>query len=1025
MRLTPSTRAVRVALIYLAFGTLWIIASDFYLDRLDVDAALLTSLQTVKGASFVLVTALVFFYLARRELQRQARADHEAGRRERALRTMFEATFNHAAVGITHHATDGRFLKANRAFSELSGYSEDELALLRFRDITHPDDVETVERQISRLVSGAIESFNLDKRYIRKDGGICWASVTVSLVPDVESGGDRFLAVISDISDRKKAEAALQASEARFRALVEQSITGIYVFDREAFRYVNDRLASMFGYAGEELIDRLGPGDLIAPEDRGTVQEQIQRRFDRAVESAHYVARGLRKDGTRIWLELHGSLIELDGRPAITGTVLDITERVEADQRLRESEARFRAIYDGVNDAILILDPEAGDILDANRRAWDMLGHRSSGMGRLDFVDISAAGREEAQSAVMRRLAAARGGQAQIFEWQLRSRGGDSLWVEINMRAAHIGGVERILVLARDITERRRSEARLRLTSKVFESTREGVVITDTAQRIVSVNPAFTEITGYGEDEVLGRTPVILQSGLHDRDFYRAMWSSVTRTDHWQGEIWNRRRNGETYPEWLTISAVRDERNTITNYVGVFSDVSRLKDSEAEARRLAHYDPLTGLPNRVLFTSLLEHAISRRPSRESRLAVIFCGLDRFRHINESVGYAAGDELLRAVADMIRGRLRRGDTLARFAGDEYVVLVEADAGPEEIDQMAQSILEVSSTSVELSSGHTVFPGVSIGVSLCPEDGEDAGILVTHANAAMQQAKSEGRQTYRYYRKGLTEHARERLSMEARLRRAVENQELEVHFQPFLELARERLTGAEVLCRWTDPDVGRIPPDRFIPLAEDTGLIVPLGRWVLAQACRQAASWSTGGFGDLKVAVNLSGRQFQTGDLTRDVASVLEDTGLRPDRLELEITESVLMEHGERTLQTLKELRELGVGVSMDDFGTGYSSLAYLKQFAINRIKIDRAFINDLPDDADDVELVSSMIGLAHNLGLRVLAEGVETTGQLEFLSAAGCDEAQGYLISAPLPVSEFESFVSDFRAAGGFRGLRNG
>jgi len=1010
MKLTPSTRAARVALIYLAFGTLWIFGSDSFLNRLDLGSERLLELQTLKGSLFVLVTGVVFYLLARGELSRQYRADVEAGRRERTLQALFEATFEHAAVGMAHIGRDGRYLRVNRAYCDLVGYSEDQLLQMRYQDNTHPEDLAQVEAQTRRLEAGDTDDFTMDKRFVRLDGEVVWATVTASVIPDLATGDRRCFLVANDISDRKTAEEALRASEGKYRALVEQSITGIYVFDERAFHYVNQRLASMFGYTEDELIERLSPQDLIAPEDRGTVKAQIERRFSGKVRTAHYTARGLRKDGTRIWLEFHGSRIDLDGRPAITGTALDITERVESEQHLRDSEARFRAIYDGVNDAILILDPRTGAILDANRKAEEMSGYSVGEAQTLNLVDVSAGDRDRLQDVAAKRIEAALGGEPQIFEWQVRGRDGRLFWVEINMRAARINGSERILVLARDITERRASEESLRLVNQVFLNTREGVVITDSDSRILNVNPAFTEITGYREAEAAGKTPKILESGFHDRSFFQAMWQSITKTNHWQGEIWNRRRSGETYPQWLTVSAVRDERGTVTNYVGVFTDMSRLKHTEAEVQRLAHYDPLTSFPNRVLFMSRLEHALELRRRRDTRVALVFCGLDRFKYINESMGYPAGDEMLQTVARRIRSRIQSGDTLARFGGDEFVVLMESDRETEQVAQVAQSIVELSEAPIELSSGHNVFAGISVGVSLCPEDGEDAATLVTNANAAMQQAKSEGRHTYRFYKQGLTEAARERLQMESRLRQAIENEGLEIYFQPMVEVASGRILGAEVLCRWHDPEIGRITPDRFIPLAEDTGLIVSLGSWVLESACRRAAQWRGDGMGDLKIAVNLSSRQFETGALMQEIGSILEQTGLDPSCLELEITESVLMEHGERSLSTLERLRRIGVGVSIDDFGTGYSSLAYLKRFAITKFKIDGMFIKELPGDREDAEIVSTMIGMAHNLNLRVVAECVETPEQLEFLKEHGCDEFQGYLVSPPVPALEFEALA---------------
>lgn len=717
-----------------------------------------------------------------------------------------------------------------------------------------------------------------------------------------------------------------------------------------------------------------------------------------------------------IWLQsVKGSLFVF-----VTGLIFfllayrELTRQYQADmaasRRLRENEAWLRAIYEGVNDAILIFDPETGAIIDVNHRAEELTGYDIETMRELRIVDLSVGEPEEIDRIAVERMREALRGRPQIFEWQVRARDRGAIWVEVNMRAARIGDLLLLLVLARDISQRRESELKLRLTNQVFHSTREGVLVTDTESRIVSVNPAFTEITGYTEEEVLGSTPKLLQSGMHDRSFYQAMWQSIERSDHWQGELWNRRKSGETYPEWLTISAVRDEQGVITNYVGVFSDISRIKHSEAEVQRLAHYDALTGLPNRVLLMTRLEHALDICKRRGHRAVLLCCGLDRFKHINDSLGYGAGDELLQTVSRRIRGRLQRGDTIARFSGDEFVVLRETTLEEEDIARLAESIVELGMSPVELSDGQNVFIGISVGISVYPEDGDDPDSLVTRANTAMQQAKYEGRHTYRFYKQELTDAARARLQLESRLRRAVDENQFQLFYQPIVDVRSGRITGAEALVRWIDPELGTIMPDRFIPVAEDTALILPLGRWVLETACRQAAKWAETGHAGLRIAVNLSSRQFESGALHEEVAVILENACTDPRRLELEITESMLMEQGAPSMEILKSLRRAGVGVSIDDFGTGYSSLAYLKRFAISKLKIDRMFINDLPADHDDAEIVAAIIAMAHNLNLQVIAEGVETPGQLEFLKELGCDEFQGYLVSPPVPAAQFEALL---------------
>ena len=552
-----------------------------------------------------------------------------------------------------------------------------------------------------------------------------------------------------------------------------------------------------------------------------------------------------------------------------------------------------------------------------------------------------------------------------------------------------------------DIGERRQDQIRLRQAAAVYENTLEGVIITDHESSIVAVNRAFSDITGYSEADVLGRNPRILKSGRHDADFWQEFWRSVFETGGWEGEIWNRRKNGETIPEWLSISTVRDRHGKVINYVAVFSDISRIKQTEARLEELAHYDPLTGLPNRLLFQSRLDHALDAARRHHSRLALMFMDLDRFKNINDSLGHPTGDELLSAIARRFMTRLREEDTLARLGGDEFVILLEHLSEPQEALLVAQDIQRLMTEPFTLGNGNVVYITTSIGISLYPEDGEDATHLVKNADAAMYQAKYAGRNTVRFYTEHLSRSANDRLLLETNLRRAIDNDELVLHYQPQVNVGDGRVIGVEALVRWQHPENGLIAPDRFIPVAEECGLIVPLGEWVLRTACVQARQWIEDGLPKLSMAVNLSTRQFRQRDLAERIRATLDATGLDPAQLELEITESVMMEEGNHAREILLQLKSLGIHLAMDDFGTGYSSLANLKHFAIDRLKIDRGFIRDLPDDSNDKELTATIVAMGRNLKLQVLAEGVETERQLSFLRFHGCHAYQGYLFSRPL------------------------
>ncbi len=564
--------------------------------------------------------------------------------------------------------------------------------------------------------------------------------------------------------------------------------------------------------------------------------------------------------------------------------------------------------------------------------------------------------------------------------------------------------------------ERKRALDELRLSAAVVDSTQDGVVITDLSGHILTVNRAYTEITGYAREEVTGRKPGVVRSGRHDPAFYEAMWKSITETGHWQGEVWNRRKNGEVFPEWLSIGTVRDELGRATHYVGVFTDISQIKRSEAELEHLAHYDPLTGLPNRLLLYSRLQHAIDTAARGGRRLALLVLDLDRFKDVNDSFGHPAGDELLVQVAERLGARLRTADTLARLGGDEFGVLLEGIERDEDVARVAAGIIALFDRAWSVANGAEVRVGTSVGISLFPEHGGSAAELLQQADTALYLAKSEGRGCFRYFSDHLTAAVRDRMATEAGLRRALEQGELRLHFQPQLEAESGRIVGAEALVRWLDPCEGLIAPARFIPVAEQSGLIGALGAWVLRETCRQGVRWIEAGLPPVTLAVNISANQFAYGDVVATVSGVLAETGFPAGRLELEITESVLMTREDEAADRLARLRSLGVRLAIDDFGTGYSSLAYLKRFPLDVLKIDKSFVDGLPGDPYDVGISRAVVAIGQSLGFRVLAEGVEKAEQLDFLRGLGCDMYQGYLASRPLPADEFATLLG----AGGAR-----
>ncbi|MEW5769004.1 MAG: EAL domain-containing protein [Pseudomonadota bacterium] len=660
--------------------------------------------------------------------------------------------------------------------------------------------------------------------------------------------------------------------------------------------------------------------------------------------------------------------------------------------------------------------------LDQDGRYHQVLAHRNELLAapRAELLGrtVDEVLPRHAARTVMAALAeAAAQGDSHGHQIMLPMPGGD-FWFELSVarKSAARDGSMRFIVLSRDITERLHSQAQLQLAASVFDNSREGILITDPQEHILRANPAFCRLTGYEEAEIRGKTPKFLQSGHHPREFYEDMRESLARTGQWQGEMLDRRKDGEIIPILLSISTVKDIVGNVQSYVAVHSDISQIKRSEALLEYQARHDPLTGLSNRLMLHLRTEHALERARRERRMVALLMLDLDRFKDINDSFGHLMGDALLREVAERLTHRVRHADTVSRLGGDEFTVLLEHVASPNEAAHLAQDLIAVLSEPFCLPNGSEVVVGATVGIALFPEHGETEEALLQGADAALYQAKAEGRGRYRFYSDVLTLAARERIAMETRLRRAVAQNELRIHFQPQVDIRSDTIVGAEALVRWQSPDEGMVPPGRFIPIAEQTGLIESIGHWVLLETCRQGKRWLDAGLPPLTLAVNVSPRQVMHGDLAETVAQILRETGFPAQRLELEMTESALMEAQEHVLDVLRRLRALGVRIAIDDFGTGYSSLAYLKRFPIDVLKVDKSFVDDIPRLSDDMEITATIIAMAHSLRLKVMAEGVETTAQLDFLKAHGCDFYQGYLKSRPLPAEQFTALLAPAAAA---------
>ena len=609
-------------------------------------------------------------------------------------------------------------------------------------------------------------------------------------------------------------------------------------------------------------------------------------------------------------------------------------------------------------------------------------------------------------------------GRMDFFEAEYRARHTNGTWMWVHslgkiVERDETGQATRICGTARNVTATRQAERERRISAEVINSMTEAVSVTDLDFNFVSVNHAFTKMTGYTEAEVLGEPAALLNCAQHSVQFYQAMRTEFINAGHWRGELWQKRRDGEEFLCWLEISAVHDANNVRTHYVGVMADITDRKRAEQELRYLANYDTMTGLPNRTLLAERLSQAVIRARRTGRKVAVLFLDLDRFKHVNDSMGHAAGDRVLKATGIRLRANVRESDTVARLGGDEFTVVLEDLRDTEEAERVAQKLMSVFAIPLGLETGQEVVITPSIGISLYPDHGQVPSDLLKFADTAMYQAKERGRNTYMIYTEAMDSDARERANTVSALRKALERHELSLVYQPKLALLDNQITGVEALLRWNSEDLGEVSPSRFIPLAEEIGIIVEIGEFVIDAACAQLKRWHDSGLRNLSMAVNLSVLQLLRGELPAKIRGILAQYGMGAGKLELELTESTLMANAEQSVRTLMELRDLGVSLAVDDFGTGYSSLSYLKRLPIDTLKIDQTFVGDITTDPDDEAITATIITMAHSLGLNVVAEGVETIGQLEYLREQGCDEIQGHWLSRPLTADACYAFLLQF------------
>lgn len=689
---------------------------------------------------------------------------------------------------------------------------------------------------------------------------------------------------------------------------------------------------------------------------------------------------------------------------------IDITLQKGQEKSLADRVTRIREFFENSADAIILLrGGKFHEFNPAALRLFGYAGHEAELQGAVPYrisPRCQPDGRlSQEKMEEIHALVRAKGSHR--FEWQYSTRDNCVFWGEVTITALHADGDEMMYAMVRDITDRKQAEQSLRLSAQVFENSHEGIIILDAQWRVCSVNAAYTAATGFREQDVAGRPDPSLCADEHDLVECDAIRTAVGQSGHWQGELWGRRSNGDAFPAWASISTVHDDERLV-NFIVIFYDISDRKASEERIRHLSEHDFLTGLPNRVLLLDRLQQAIASARRNRSMLAVLFLDLDHFKNINDSLGHHIGDKLLQVVADRLKKCVRGNDTVSRQGGDEFVVMLTDIGGIDQVAHIAANILHALSMPYHIEE-HALTITTCVGISLYPDDGQDMDMLIRNADTAMYHAKEHGRNNYQFFNHAMNVRIVARMTLENQLRTALEQDQFFLEYQPEIDIASGRIVGVEALLRWQHPEGGSLAPAHFLQAAEACGLIVPIGDWVLQAACRQARAWHDAGT-PMMVGVNLSVIQFRQKDFLQKIGNILRQTALAPQLLALEITESVLIDTAGTAMETMHALREMGVVLAVDDFGTGYSSLSYLKHFPVDKLKIDQSFVRDLADDANDAAIIRAILIMAKSLNLKVVAEGVETIDQLEFLRAQGCDEFQGNYFMHPVLAAELPQFL---------------
>ncbi|MGZ5008987.1 MAG: PAS domain S-box protein, partial [Methylobacter sp.] len=834
---------------------------------------------------------------------------------------------------------------------------------------------------------------------LHRDGHEFPIELSVSLIKTADDC--QVSAFIRDISERKRMEQQLTERESLFHAIFNQASNGIELIDPETLRFVevNPAACQMLGYSYQEYL-QLHLADTQAGslhrEELVTAVQQMEMSGGATFENRHRC-----KNGDILDVEINARILDVPGKRLLVGVWRDITERKRAEEALRESEEKLRSLYELSPLGIALTDLD-GRYVEFNESFRHICGYDEEELKALDYWALTPKKYEADEARQLESVIIT--GRYGPYEKEYVHKDGNLVPLRLNgVLMTGRDGRKYIWSIVEDITERKRAEENLRITASVFNNSQEAILITNTDNAIIDVNSAFTLITGYSRAEVLGRNPKLLSSGRHDKAFYAGMWHSLKHKRAWRGEIWNQRKSGEIYAELLSIAAICDDDGNVQRYVGVFSDISYLKEHEAELSRVAHYDALTGIPNRVLLADRMKQAIAKTTREQSVVAICYLDLDGFKTINDNMGHDAGDQVLIEVSRRIRNTIRAGDTVARLGGDEFVVLLELEKGGDCVITLDRLLATIAQPVIVKDKPQLL--SASIGVTIYPQDNEDSDTLLRHADQAMYIAKQSGKNRFYIYDTEMDLRVRSHNELVKNIRLGLEHNQFELYFQPKINLLSKQLVGAEALIRWRHPERGLLSPIEFLRPIENTELDIEIGNWVIAAALAQINSWHCAGL-DIEVSINISAYHMESTRFTEKLQQQLAHyPNIQPGRLQIEILETAALNDLPIVCEIIESCRQLGVRFALDDFGTGYSSLSYLSKLPIDALKIDQSFVRDMLEDKGDRAIVQGIIALAHAFDRQIVAEGIETEEHYRMLCEMGCQIGQGYGIARPMPADE--------------------